>query len=132
MAFEYEMTQDVRTYFAGEDLSAKQYYFVKRDSSGNIVAITGDTDLPWGVLLNKPSASGRMAQVCRKGIVKLSADAAILVGAVLGTSADGQATTRVVGTDTTKYVVGTAEEAASGAGSLIAAAINCIDPHTAD
>jgi hypothetical protein len=132
MAFEYEGSQTVRTYVADADLSAKQFYFVKRNTTtGKVSAITADTDVPWGVLLNKPNADGQPAQVCRRGLCKVSADVAISVGVAIGVSADGQATTRTIGTDTTKYVAGQSEEAATGANSLFAASINCVDPHRA-
>ena len=129
MAFEYPGL--TRTYTAGGDLSAKQFYLVKYQASDDsVVAITGDTDVPFGVLQNNP-ASGGDATVMHSGISKVSADTAITRGAPLGTSADGQGTTRTIGTDTTKYVCGVALQTASGAGSLIACFINCMDPHRA-
>jgi hypothetical protein len=129
MAFEY--LRLVRTYSAGADLSAKQFFLVKYQASDNsVVPITADTDVPFGVLQNNP-ASGGAAEVMHQGISKCSADAAITRGAAIGTSADGQFTTRTIGTDTTKYVVGVALETASGANSLISCMVNCMDPHRA-
>lgn len=129
MAFEYPRL--VRTYKAGGNLSALQFYFVKYQASDDsVVAITADTDVPFGVLQNNP-ASGAAAEIMHNGISKVSADAAITRGAAIGTSADGQGTTRTIGTDTTKYVVGVALQTASGANSVVAAMINCMDPHRA-
>jgi len=129
MAFEYP--RFVRTYKATADLSAKQFYHIKYDATGDgVTAITADTDVPFGVLQNNPG-NGGAAEVLHHGISKVSADAAITRGAVIGTSADGQAITRAIGTDTTKYVSGVALQTASGVNSLIAAMINCMDPHRA-
>lgn len=47
---------------AGADLSAKQYYVVKTDASGDIVLASAATDAILGVLQNKP-ASGDTADV---------------------------------------------------------------------
>lgn len=110
-----EGTQDV-SLVAGADLSAKQYRFVKL-SSGQVVACSATTDRPIGVLQNDPT-SGQAAIVRLSGWTKVEADAAIVVDAVLGTSADGQAATYVAGTDTTKYGMGFATKAAGAAGDV--------------
>ena len=129
MAFEY--LRLVRTYKAGGNLTAKQFFLVKYQASDDsVVAITADTDVPFGVLQNNP-ASGAAAEVMHNGISKMVASAAITRGAPLGTASDGRGVTRVIGTDTTKYVCGVALETASGAASVIAALVNCMDPHRA-
>lgn len=101
---------------AGEDLSAKQYYFVKL-SSGKAVACSATTDRPIGVLQNKPT-SGQAADVVISGWTKVNSDAALALDAVLGTSADGQAATYVAGTDTTKYLMGFCTKASGAAGDI--------------
>lgn len=131
MAWEKDMVID-GTRTAAADLSAKQFYFVKLDGSGNVAAITALTDVPYGVLLNKPNAAGKQADVCRLALAcKVSADAALSIGDMIGPSADGQADARVIGTDTTHYVAGMMIEATSGANSIGVASINCLNPHRA-
>jgi hypothetical protein len=88
------------------------------------------TDLPAGVLQNKP-ANGIPAEVVVIGPTKVAADGAITAGALIGTSADGQADPKVPGTDTNDYVAGKALEAASNAGEIIEAVVNCATPHRA-
>lgn len=116
---------------AGADLSAKQFCFVKLNATGKIVACNGLTDVPFGVLQNKPK-SGATAEVLRLGLSKVSCNAAIAIGDLIGTSADGQAATKAVGTNVTHYVVGMADdEAATAADDIITASINCMNPHRA-
>ena len=50
MAYEIANSAVKITLVAGADLSAKQYYFVKINSSGEAVACSGATDKPIGVL----------------------------------------------------------------------------------
>jgi hypothetical protein len=111
---------------AGADLSAaaNQYKFVKLDANGDVVAIAAATDIPIGVLQNLPT-SGQEAEVMVDGITKLQADAAISVGAIIGTSADGQADVKVLGTDLTEHVVGVALTPAAAAGNYFSALIRC-------
>lgn len=114
---------------AGADLSAKQFRFVKK-SSGTYVVCDGATDIPDGVLQNKP-ALGEPCEVVMFGPTKVNADAALTSGWLIGTSADGQADRKIPGTDTTEYVVGRVLEAAAAAGNIIAAFVDCITPHRA-
>ena len=129
MAWEHG-PQIIMTFEAAADLSAKQYHFVEF-SSGQVNACNALTDVPLGVLQNKPSAQGRPAEVLVMGVTKVNSDAALSQGDLIGPSADGQADARVIGTDTTHYVVGRMLEATSGAGVLGTAMINCLNPHRA-
>ena len=113
---------------AGADLSAKQFRFVKLDSSGDVVVCAGVTDIPIGVLQNKPT-SGQAVEVMAIGISKIEGDADLAIGDMIGTSADGQAAAYVAGTDTTKYVVGRVLTENSAAAGLISALVNCMNPH---
>ncbi|GIV81829.1 MAG: hypothetical protein KatS3mg051_1183 [Anaerolineae bacterium] len=115
---------------AAADLSAKQYYFVKVDSNGKAAVCAATTDKPVGVLQNKPK-QGQEAQIMALGITKVSSDAALNEGDLIGTSADGQADAKVPGTDTTEYVVGQVLTATTAAGGLATALINCCNPHRA-
>lgn len=114
---------------AAADLSAHQFKFVKLDSSGNIAAIAADTDRPCGVLQDKPDAAGKAGNVMVNGISKIQGDADLAKGAMIGTSADGQAIALVPGTDTTKYICGQVIDDNTAAGGLISAMIDCFAPH---
>lgn len=127
----YEIPVLVISLKANADLSAKQFYFVELDASGDVGVCNGATDKPVGVLLNKPDASGKTAEVGVLGIFKVSSDAALSIGDLIGTSADGQADAKTPGTDTTEYVVGRVLEATTAASGLATAMINCLNPHRA-
>jgi hypothetical protein len=116
---------------AGADLSgaANQYKFVKFSGNRTIVLCNGATDVPCGVLQNRP-ASGAIAQVGYLGITKVQADETLAAGDLIGTSADGQADKKAVGTDTTHYIVGQVVSGAA-AGQLAEALINCGAPSRA-
>jgi hypothetical protein len=130
MATDMQLVSDV-TFEAAGDLSTKQFYFVKLSAANTVTVCNGATDVPCGVLQNKPSAAGRPAVVRMFGISKVSADAGISVGALIGTSGDGQADTKIVSTDATEYVVGVALTACSNAGEIIEISLNCMNPHRA-
>lgn len=104
----------IESFLAGEDLSAKQYYFVKLNSSGNVICCSGITDVAIGILQNKPE-SGEIASILMLGKSKLSADAAFSIGAVIAPSADGQGQTAVA----TQSPGARALEAATVAGQLV-------------
>lgn len=118
------------TRVAGEDLSAKQYHFVKLNSSGDVVACNAVTDRPYAVLQNKPG-SGHEAELVIIGITKIVADEALVPGNVIGTSADGQAQVVTVGTETTVYIAGTCRVAAGAAGRIGTAVVNLAAPSRA-
>lgn len=115
---------------AGGDLSAKQYHYVKMSADNTVVICAALTDVPVGVLQNAP-ASGQAAEVCAIGVTKIVGDADLDAGAAIGTSADGQADARTIGTDTTHYVNGIVILGNGGAGGMITAVINCASPSRA-
>lgn len=128
----YEASQPLKiTLKAAADLSAKQYHFVKVDSSGDAAACTGATDRPVGVLQNKPTAAGQTCEIVVIGVTKISSDAALTEGTLIGTSADGQADAKTPGTDTTEYVVGQMLTETGAAGVIGTALVNCANPHRA-
>jgi len=104
---------DLGTLTAAADLSDKQYYFVKLASATTVNVCSAITDLPIGILQNKPDASGKQAVVRIFGISKASADGTLTAGRWIGTSADSQAAGITPGSDTTVYVMGQAIQAAS-------------------
>tara|TARA_R100001143_G_C3325719_1_gene116964 strand:- start:257 stop:646 length:390 start_codon:yes stop_codon:yes gene_type:complete len=118
------------TRVAGADLSSSQYYFVKLSTTDTVVVCAAATDIPIGILQNAPT-SGQEATIMVTGISKVSADAALAIGQLIGTAADGQADAKTVGTDTTQYVVGNVLVAAGAAGELATATVNCLNPHRA-
>lgn len=126
----YEGTAVDWTFVAAADLSAAQYKFVELDANGKVTVCNAATDIPVGVLQNDP-ASGEAATVRVFGISKVAADAALTIGNLIGTSADGQADAKTPGTDTTEYVVGRVLTATSAAAELATAYINCLNPHRA-
>ena len=111
MAYEISNYSVKVTLVAGADLSAKQYTFVKLDSSGQAVAAAAATDIPIGVLQNAPT-SGQEAEVLVVGGTKIVAGAAIAEGA-------------------TKYVVGTLITESAADANIVTAVINCANPHRA-
>ena len=119
----YESPQiNIGTLTAAADLSGKQYYFVKLASESTVNVCSAVTDVPIGVLQNTP-ASGESAVVTIFGLSKVSADATLAAGDIIGTSADGQAQPVVQGTETTVYNAGQAVTAGA-AGTLQTALIN--------
>lgn len=109
---------------ASADLSAKQYYFVKMSGNKTVTVCAGTTDKAIGVLQNAPT-SGQAAEVCVLGVSKVSGDADLGYGDIIGTSADGQAAAYAPGTDTTKYGCGFVIDDNTAAGGLVTAFVNC-------
>ena len=119
------------TFAAAGDLSTKQFYIMKLDSNGRVTVCTGTTDIPIGVLQNKPSALGEAADVMISGVTKISSDEALACGNSLATSADGQAQVLVIGTETTVYSIGQCIGASAAAAGLATAVIECAKPSRA-
>ena len=117
----------VISYPVGADLSSYQHYFCEV-ASGVASVCDAITDVPRGVMQNKPDASGKIAELVVFGPTKVVAGEAITEGALIGTDAEGKAQPLVIGTDTTVYIVGVALEAASNDGEIISALINCVNP----
>ncbi len=121
----YEIPLFSVTFSAGADLSAatNQYRAVKLDASGNVIAITGITDRPIGILQNTPG-SGQAAEVMVAGVSKVNSDAALAIGNELGVAADGQLDPIAHGTDTTVFAIGTVLRASGAAGGYATALVN--------
>lgn len=100
---------------AGSDLSAGQFRFVLVASDGQVDLVAsagGDAD---GVLLNKPDAAGRAAEVAVSGIVKVVSGAAVTRGDKVQSDAAGRALTAASG----DHVLGKALTSSGAAGQLI-------------
>jgi hypothetical protein len=125
MAYEFSNAAVKVTRTAGEDLSAKQFHFVKLDNGdGTVKAVDGATDRPFGVLQNAPT-SGQAAEVCIVGGTKVEAGGSASVGQPLFSNASAVAVTLGVGTTgSAAYLVGTFVEDAA-AGAITSAVIDC-------
>ena len=123
MAFEVPILK-IPGFKASADLSGKQFYFVEPSGAGTVNVCGAATDKAIGVLQNKPT-SGQVAEIMAIGISKVSSDAALSRGDLIGPSADGQADAKVPGTDTTEYIHGQVLVATGAAGELATALINC-------
>ena len=118
------------TRVAGADLSSSQYYYVKLSTTNTVIACAAATDVPIGILQNAPT-SGQEAEIMGTGISKVSSNAALSIGNLIGTSSDGQADAKTAGSDTTEYVVGVVLVASGAAAELATATVNCLNPHRA-
>jgi hypothetical protein len=127
MAWESDLK--CQTYEAGADLSASQFRFVEQGTDAKVTLCNAATDVPCGVLQDKPSASGQACSVAFGGFTKLVAGAVIDEGDQLGTDTQGRAVPLTIGTDTTKYVAAIARMPASAAGVIFTAQL--VTPHRA-
>lgn len=116
------------SYKAAGDLSNKQFYFMKLSSNRTVTTCTAATDVPIGVLQNKPAAANRAAVVRVVGESYVSSDAGLSAGNLIGTSADGQADAKTPGTDTTEYLVGQVTTGTGSTSDYAVATINCAAP----
>ncbi len=113
---------------AGADLSAKQYHIVDMASDGEVTFTTAASDVPVGILQNKPAASGRAAAVAVGGISKVAASSTAAAGGfAIGTQLVSNDVGKAVefdGTSFTHYILGRALNAtttgtAAGTGNSI-------------
>lgn len=112
---------------AAADLSSgKQYRFVKLTGDLAVNVCSAATDVPYGVLQDKP-VNNFAADVMTRGITKVIAGGTVAAGDRIGTDANGAAVKLTEGTDTTKYVVGVALQAAVS-GDIFSADIDCSTP----
>lgn len=110
------------------DLDTKQYHFVKETANG-IELCSAATDRPAGILQNDPKA-GESAQIMRLGKSKLVCGGTIALGDQIGTDNAGKGDTKVAGTDTTNYVVGSACEGGA-VNEIISVVVDCMNVHRA-
>jgi hypothetical protein len=123
MAYEFSNYSVKATLVAGADLSAKQYTFVKLNSSGQAVAVAAATDLPIGILQNAP-LSGQEAEILISGGSKLVLGGTVAAAGVIGTSATGTGVAIAHGTDTTKFALGQALTGGA-TGEVVTVAVSC-------
>lgn len=116
------------SYQAAADLSDWQFRFVKLDSNGQIAKVSAVTDVPLGILQDKPAAAGRAGAVMLDGMSKVVGGANLAKGDLIGTDNVGRAVAYIPGTDTTKYAVGICRLDNSVAGGLASIEFDCKKP----
>lgn len=108
----YDKTQ---AFAAGEDLSAKQNYFVKI-SAANTVSLAGAGEDAIGVNTENAASGETTGVMCEGGgKIKVVAGAIVAFGAKITSDANGKAVTAALG----DYVYGTSLEAAAADKDLI-------------
>ena len=119
MAAAYETPCFLYSLIAGADLSAKQFFAVTVDSSGNAV-VAGVGTVIAGVLQNKP-VSGGECQIMQLGITKMVAGGALATAGVnVGVDASGQVKAVTLGAGSGTSVIGILLSTAGAAGDLVA------------
>lgn len=81
MAYENPVLQ--MSFKAAEDMSSFQFHYVTLSDGDTVKLLDAATDVPIGILQNKPSAAGQVADVMIMGISKCKANAAISVGTLV-------------------------------------------------
>lgn len=123
-----QMGFDVGSMVAAADLSAKQYYCVKKNTTNNQVALCAvDGEVVTGVLQNKPG-SGIAANVRMSGITKIECGETLAAGDLWGTDSSGKAKKverTVTGADVGDYFGGEVIEGAD-AGELATVSIGFV------
>lgn len=114
----YEIPVLIVSFEAAADLSAKQYRAMKMATGGKVDVFSGATDVPIGILQNKPK-SGETADVLILGISKVDSDAALAVGDIIAGQTDGQLEVA----DAADYPMGQVVLASGAAGELASAVI---------
>lgn len=104
---------------AAADLSAKQFYLVKVDTSGNAALCTAVTDIPVGILQNTPGSLGA-ASVAIAGVSKCFMGSARSIGDEIASDSAGKGTviTPAAGGTTYNYAVGRCLVATAAAGGI--------------
>lgn len=114
---------------AGEDLSAKQYHFMKLSANMTVVGCAATTDIPCGVLQNNPP-SGGAAEVMVYGITKIvtAVVTGLAAGTLLGTDANGHAVAIDPDGNDDLYYCGQVVISTGGANEIGSALVNCATP----
>lgn len=121
----YDSTKlTIGTLVAAADLSTKQYYLVKLSAANTVNVCAATTDIPIGVLTNKPAA-GEACEITFFGVEKVKCGAGITAGNTIGTDNSGLAVAKTPGTDVGDYKIGQAITTSSNSGEFITAIISC-------
>lgn len=108
---------------AAADLSAKQFYLVKIDSSGNAALCSATTDEPIGVLQNTPTTN-QPASIAIAGVTKCVTGSALAINVSVSSDSAGKGTSITLAAGGTTYngrigLVKTASAAAGGVAEVI-------------
>lgn len=108
------------------DLSARQFHILIMDSSGQVDVAAGSTKPMVGILMNKPAAATRGAEVAIAGSeVKFEGNSAVATGDLVTSGASGFGTAVLGGTALgTAYVVGVCTQACGGSAQLGGVMVN--------
>jgi hypothetical protein len=90
MSQAFEQRPEKTTKEAGADLSTKQYYGVKLNSTGQAILCTAAGENVYGVLQDKPAAAGRPCEVAVGGTCRAIAGGVIQPGATVKVHSDGK------------------------------------------
>lgn len=93
----YELNKVSASFEAGGNLSTKQYYAVKMNSSEQIILASDANDRMIGVLQDAPAAAGRTCEVATAGIVKAVGGALIAANSAVEVGAGGKFVTLTTG-----------------------------------
>ena len=122
-----EKTVLTESFTAGADLSNSQYRFVKLNGNMQMVRCSAPTDIPVGVLQDRPKM-GEAGRVMIIGRSKVSSNEALTAGWLIGTTNNGQAERKEPGTDSAHYIAGQVLHGSSSANIPASALINCASP----
>ena len=113
---------------AGADLSTKQFLFMKMSADMTCTTNDAGTNASIGVLADKPyAATGVAVSVATIGVFKVYAGGTVTAGNLVGSDTAGKAVALTPGTDTTKYICGTALTGGA-ANEIITVLLNCASP----
>lgn len=110
---------------AGSDLSTKQFFIVKQTAADTADITSATTDVPFGVIVDPPKASGNGMAVQTDGIAKVVSDGsgtAIAAGDRVGTDASGRA---IKCTTQDRPLLGESMDASSASGAVIRVKLRC-------
>lgn len=112
---------------AGEDLSTFQFHGVVLRADGQLDAYDTITDVPFGVLQNKPDAAGKGASVIYSGKTKVEFGGTVAIGAQISFNSSSKAVTFVKDTNSTTFSAGICV-LGGDSGEIGEAIINCANP----
>lgn len=87
--YAFEEDLETRSVPAASDLSTKQYYAVKLNTSGQMLLCAAD-GIAYGILQDKPAAAGRAGLVAVAGISKCVLGGTVAVGDVVNVDTNGK------------------------------------------
>ena len=109
---------------ASADISDNQWHGMKMSAEGEVTVCAATSDIPIGILTNKPAADGREAAILVVGVCPVVAGETITYGDQIRIDGDGHALVWTPGTDNTMYVVGRCIRGGAVTEKIVAV-INC-------